>query len=68
MFYRRGIEKPYPVRFAMKASRLSCQASNEYWSIPTTSILYLPTFIGCEFRDVACEKLPRLSSKETLIF
>ena len=51
----------------MKANRLSCQASIKYWCIPTTFSLYMFIFVGCEFRNVAFEKLSRLSFKETLI-
>jgi len=67
-FYGLGIEKVCSLSSAMKASTSLCQASIEYWSIPTTCSLYLSTLVCCGFRDVASEKLAGLSFKATLIF
>ena len=56
-FNGQGIDKPYSLRSVMKASRLLCQASIIYWRIPTTSRLYLSTFVVYELSDVVCVKL-----------
>jgi len=74
----RGKKRPYPcfsgqridksstIRSTIRASRLSCQASTEYWSIQTTFSLYTYIFASCESRDATFKKLSRLSSKASL--
>jgi len=60
MFLWAREEKPYHLRYGKKASRLSCQASIEYWCIPTTINLYTSIIGVCKFRDVSAEKLSGL--------
>ena len=61
-FYRQREEKPCHLRFAMKASGLSCQACITTFS----NCVFI--FTVCDFRDVASENLSILSPKQTLIF
>ena len=46
--YGQNIDKPYSLKSIMKASGLPCQASIEYWCIPTTFSLYISIFESCE--------------------